>query len=166
MNTIISTIAIIVSIIAFSYYFFVCGGMLNFSGLWKNIGKGGTALLNELLMLAVVLGIFYVAYLILGELGDSYPGCVYVPLFVILWVLIRGLYLPIAFVKNFGSIWKPVLFIFIMIGIYKAVIWWVNSMMMEANNLVSAVVFGAILVGFSYCVGRVLFGLLACACEK
>ncbi|MBQ7286044.1 MAG: hypothetical protein IJW72_07345, partial [Alphaproteobacteria bacterium] len=120
----------------------------------------------ELLMLAAIIGVFFVAYLILGELGDSYPGCVYVPLFVILWVLIRGLYLPISFVKNFGSIWKPILFIFIMIGIYKGVIWWVNSMMLEANNLVSAIVFGAILVVFSYYAGSVLCGLLLCACKE
>lgn len=166
MNTIICTLSIIASVIAFSYYFVELGSCFNLRGLLKNIEKGGIALLNELLMLAAILVVFFVAYLILGELGDSYPGCVYVPLFVILWVLIRGLYLPISFIKNFGCIWKPIAFIFIMFGIYKAVIWWVNSMMLEANNLVSSIIFGAILVGFSYCVGRVLCGLLLCACEE
>ena len=164
--TIICILSIIASVIAFSYYFIELHSYFNLRGLLKNIEKGGIALLSELLMLAAIIGVFFVAYLILGELGDSYPGCVYVPLFVILWVLIRGLYLPISFVKNFGSIWKPILFIFIMIGIYKGVIWWVNSMMLEANNLVSAIVFGAILVVFSYYAGSVLCGLLLCACKE
>ena len=167
MLTIIAIISIIVSIIMFFYPYWECryANSFSLSGLWHNICKGGEALISELLMLAAVLGIFFVAYLILGELGDSYPGCVYVPLFVILWVLIRGLYLPIGFIKNFGSIWKPALFILICFGIYKAVIWWVSDMMMEANNVVSALVFGALLVVFATFIGRVAYGLLACACE-
>lgn len=168
MLSIIAIIAIIASIIMFFYPYYECryANSFSLSGLWYNIKTGGEALLSELLMLAAVLGVFFIAYLILGELGDSYPGCVYVPLFVILWVLIRGLYLPIAFVKNFGCIWKPIAFIFICFGIYKAVIWWVSDMMMEANGIVSALVFGALLVVFATFMGRVAYGLVAYACEK
>lgn len=164
----IAIISIVISVVMFFLPYYECRYVNSFSlsGLVYNLKKGGEALIYELLMLAAVLGIFFVAYLILGELGDSYPGCVYVPLFVILWVLIRGLYLPIAFVKNFGCIWKPVLFIFICFGIYKAVIWWISDMMMEANSIIAALVFGALLVGFATFMGRVAYGLVACACEK
>lgn len=168
MLGIIATIAIIASVIMFFLPYYECryANSFSLSGLWYNIKRGGEALLSELLMLAAVLGVFFIAYLILGELGDSYPGCVYVPLFVILWILIRGLYLPISFVKNFGCIWKPIAFILICFGIYKAVIWWVSDMMMEANGIVSALVFGALLVVFATFMGRVAYGLVACACEK
>lgn len=168
MNTIIAIISVIISVVMFFLPYYECRYANSFSlrGLWYNIKRGGEALIYELLMLAAVLGIFFVAYLILGELGDSHRGCVYVPLFVILWVLIRGLYLPIAFVKNFGCIWKPILFVFICFGIYKAVIWWISDMMMEANSIIAALVFGGLLVVFATCMGRVAYGLIACACEK
>lgn len=168
MNSIITLIAIIASIIMFFYPYYECryANSFSLSGLLDNIKRGGEALFYELLMFAAVLGIFFVVYLILGELGDSCRGCVYVPLFVILWVLIRGLYLPISFIKNFGGICSVILYIVVCFVIYKAVIWWIGNMMMEANSLIAAIVFGGLLVVFARFIGRVAYGLVACACEN
>ena len=161
-------IAILLAVAAFFLPFAECYGANSFSlsGLLHNLKKWGENIASELLMLVGVLVVFFIAYLILDELGDSHPGCIYVPLVVMLWIILRGMYLPLGFVKNFGSIWRSIVFIFLGFVLYKGVIWWITDMMICAKSLIAAAVFGAILVAFARYMGKIAYGFIACACEK
>ena len=71
-------IAILLAVAAFFLPFAECYGANSFSlsGLLHNLKKWGENIASELLMLVGVLVVFFIAYLILDELGDSHPGCV------------------------------------------------------------------------------------------